>query len=100
MLTETERAKGMGQAEANVFEYRQRADIDVQKALQVGMTEIDLLAIKRDLGFGEKDQIDFETDEQTGIILVFRNGVREAQYAPTTIAPEGAEPYVSFQRID
>jgi len=100
MLTETERAKGMGQAEANVYEYGQKAGIDVQKALQVGLTEIDLLAMKRDLGFGEKDQIDFEKDDQTGIIIVFRNGVREAQYGPTTIAPEGAEPYVSFQRLD
>jgi hypothetical protein len=99
--TEAEaRATGMAQAEANVFEYGQKAGIDVQKALQVGLTEIDLLAMKRDLGFGEKDQIDFQKDDQTGIIIVFRNGVPEAQYGPTTIAPEGAEPYVSFQRID
>jgi hypothetical protein len=100
MLTESERAKGMGQAAANVYEYGQKADIDVQKALQVGLTEIDLATIKSELGFGETDQINFETDETTGIILVFRNGVPEAQYAPTTIAPEGVEPYVSFQRID
>jgi hypothetical protein len=100
LLTETERAKNMAQAEANVSEYRQKADIDIWKALQVGMTEIDLMTLKSELGFGEKDQIDFEKDEQTGIIIVFRNGVPEAQYGPTTIAPEGAEPYVSFQRID
>jgi hypothetical protein len=89
-LTATERAKGMGQAEANIYEYEQKAAIDVDKALQVGLTEIDLLAMKRDLGFGDQDQIDFQKDENTGIILVLRNGALAGQYAPmTTTGPTG-----------
>ena len=78
------RAKGMGQAAANVSEYEAKAAIDVDKALSVGLTELDLLAMKRDLGFGEQDAIDFQTDEQTGIIMVFRNGEPTAQYRPVT----------------
>jgi hypothetical protein len=81
-LTATERAKGMGQAEANIYEYEQKAAIDADKALTVGLTEIDLLAMKRDLGFGDQDQIDFQKDENTGIIVVFRNGEPTAQYKP------------------
>jgi hypothetical protein len=89
-LTATERAKGMGAAEANIYEYEQKAAIDADKALQVGLTEIDLLAMKRDLGFGDQDQIDFQKDENTGIILVLRNGVLAGQYAPmTTTGPTG-----------
>jgi hypothetical protein len=78
------RAKGMGEAAANVSEYEAKAAIDVDKALSVGLTELDLLAMKRDLGFGEQDAIDFQTDEQTGIIMVFRNGEPTAQYRPVT----------------
>jgi len=78
------RAKGMGQAAANVSEYEAKAAIDVDKALRVGLTDIDLLAMKRDLGFGEQDAIDFQTVEQTGIIMVFRNGEPTAQYTPVT----------------
>jgi hypothetical protein len=89
-LTATERAKGMGAAEANIYEYGQKAAIDVDKALQVGITELDLLSMKRDLGFGDQDQIDFQKDENTGIILVLRNGVLAGQYAPmTTTGPTG-----------
>ena len=77
-------AKGMGQAEANIYEYGEKAEIDAKKALTVGLTEIDLLAMKRDLGFGEQDAIDFQKDEQTGIIMVFRNGEPTAQYRPVT----------------
>jgi hypothetical protein len=75
-------AKGMGQAEANIYEYGEKAAIDANKALTVGLTEIDLLAMKRDLGFGDQDQIDFQKDENTGIIVVFRNGEPTAQYKP------------------
>lgn len=78
------RAKGMGEAAANVSEYEAKAAIDVDKALRVGLTDLDLLAMKRDLGFGEQDAIDFQKDEQSGIIMVFRNGEPTAQYRPVT----------------
>jgi hypothetical protein len=78
------KAKGMGQAAANVSEYEAKAAIDVDKALRVGLTDLDLLAMKRDLGFGEQDAIDFQKDEQSGIIMVFRNGEPTAQYRPVT----------------
>lgn len=84
MMRAEAEAKGMGQAEANIYEYGEKAEIDAKKALTVGLTEIDLLAMKRDLGFGEQDAIDFQKDEQTGIIMVFRNGEPTAQYRPVT----------------
>ena len=77
-------ATGMGQAAANVSEYEAKAAIDVDKALRVGLTEIDLAAMKRDLGIGVEDKIDFQKDEQTGIIVVFRNDTLAGQYAPVT----------------
>jgi len=84
MMRAEAEAKGMGQAEANIYEYGGKAAIDVDKALSVGLTEIDLMAMKRDLGFGDQDQIDFQKDENTGMILVFRNGEPTAQYRPVT----------------
>lgn len=92
-------AKGMGQAEANVFEYGQKAAIDAQKALMVGLTEIDLLAMKRDLGVGEQDQIDFQKDDTTGMILVFRNGEPAGQYAPITENDATGNPVTRYQRV-
>jgi hypothetical protein len=98
-LTATERAKGMGAAEANIYEYEQKAAIDADKALQVGLTEIDLLTMKRDLGFGDQDQIDFQKDENTGIILVLRNGELAGQYAPMTTAGPTGEAVTRYELI-
>lgn len=92
-------AKGMGQAEANIYEYGGKAEIDVNKALSVGLTEIDLMAMKRDLGFGDQDQIDFQKDENTGMILVFRNGEPSGQYAPVTEADATGNPITRYQRV-
>lgn len=92
-------AKGMGEAEANVFEYSQKAAIDAQKALTVGLTEIDLLAMKRDLGIGVEDQIDFQKDDTTGMILVFRNGAPAGQYAPVTEPDATGNPVTRYQRV-
>ena len=87
-LTTQERVKAMGKAEANIYEYQQKAAIDAEKALQAGLTEIDLMAMKRELGFGEADKIDFQKDDNTGIVLVFKNGALSAQYMPTTVVDE------------
>lgn len=99
LLTAQERAKGMGKAEANIYEYGQKAAIDAQKALRVGLTEIDLAAMKQELGIGVTDNIDLQKDDTTGIILVFKNGSLAAQYRPTTIAPDGGEPTTSYERV-
>lgn len=99
LLTAQERAKGMGKAEANIYEYEQKAAIDIQKALQVGLTEIDLAAMKQELGIGTEDKIDFQKDDTNGIVLVFKNGSLAAQYRPTTIAPDGGEPTTSYERV-
>lgn len=92
-------AKGMGQAEANIYEYGGKAEIDARKALSVGLTEIDLMAMKRDLGFGDQDQIDFQKDENTGMILVFRNGEPSGQYAPVTEVDATGNPITRYQRV-
>lgn len=92
-------AKGMGTAEANVFEYGQKAAIDAQKALTVGLTELDLAAMKRDLGIGVEDQVDFQKDDNTGMILVFRNGEPAGQYAPVTVTDQAGNPITTYQRV-
>lgn len=98
-LTAQERVKAMGKAEANVYEYQQKAAIDIQKALQVGLTDIDLAVMKKELGIGTEDKIDFQKDDTTGIVLVFKNDALVAQYAPTTTAPDGGEPTTSYERV-
>ena len=99
LLTAQERAKGMGKAEANIYEYGQKAAIDAQKALRVGLTEIDLAAMKQELGIGVTDNIDLQKDDTTGIILVFKNGSLAAQYRPTTVVPDGGGPTTSYERV-
>lgn len=92
-------AKGMGQAAANVSEYEAKAAIDVDKALRVGLTEIDLAAMKRDLGIGVEDKIDFQKDEQTGIIVVFRNDTLAGQYAPVTELDATGNEITRYERV-
>jgi hypothetical protein len=92
-------ATGRGQAEANVEEYAAKAQIDAQKALAAGLTELDLAAMRRDLGLSEQDEIDFQKDENSGIVLVFRNGEFAAQYAPVeSVGPTG-DPIVRYEMM-
>lgn len=78
-----------------------QGDVNAQLALQkevlaresariAGLTELDMMAIKRDLGLTNDDTVEFQKDETSGMILVFRNGDLEAQYGPSeSMGPSG-----------
>jgi len=102
---EATRAAAYGElAFKNQLELEQIAaqgDVNAQLALQkevlaresariAGLTELDLMAIKRDLGLTNDDTVEFQKDETSGMILVFRNGDLEAQYGPSeSMGPSG-----------
>jgi hypothetical protein len=78
-----------------------QGDVNAQLALQkeilaresariAGLTELDMMAIKRDLGLTNDDTVEFQKDETSGMVLVFRNGELEAQYGPSeSMGPSG-----------
>jgi hypothetical protein len=78
-----------------------QGDVNAQLALQkevlaresariAGLTELDMMAIKRDLGLTNDDKIEFIKDEASGMVLVFRNDELEAQYGPSeSMGPSG-----------
>lgn len=92
-------AKSMGEAAGEIYQYQSKAQVDLQKALAEGLTEMDLLAMRRDLGFDVGDAIDFQTDANTGIIVVFRNGQPAGQYAPTSSAGPTGQEITRFERV-
>jgi hypothetical protein len=76
------REETMVQGQVNAELAQQKAALERESARIAGLTELDMMAIKRDLGLTNDDKLQFEKDETSGFILVFRNGEFEAQYGP------------------
>lgn len=78
------------QGQVNVELARQKEAFARESARIAGLTELDLMAIKRDLGLTNDDTVQFQKDEGSGMVLVFRNGELEAQYGPSeSMGPSG-----------
>jgi hypothetical protein len=77
-----QREEIMAQGDVNAQLAQQKAALERESARIAGLTELDMMAIKRDLGLTNDDKLQFEKDETSGFILVFRNGEFEAQYGP------------------
>ena len=86
-----------------------QGDVNAQLALQkeileresariAGLTELDMMAIKRDLGLTNDDKIEFQKDETSGTVMVFRNGELEAQYGPVESVDSLGNTITSFEQ--
>jgi hypothetical protein len=80
--SQLEREQIMAQGDVNAQLALQKEVLERESARIAGLTELDMMAIKRDLGLTNDDKLQFEKDETSGFILVFRNGEFEAQYGP------------------
>ena len=84
------REETLVQGEVNIELARQKEAFARESARIAGLTELDLMAIKRDLGLTNDDTVQFQKDEGSGMVLVFRNGELEAQYGPSeSMGPSG-----------
>ena len=78
------------QGQVNAELAQQKEVLARESARIAGLTELDLMAIKRDLGLTNDDTVQFQKDETSGMVLVFRNGELEAQYGPSeSMGPSG-----------
>lgn len=73
----------VAQGQVNAELAQQKAALERESARIVGLTEVDIEQIKRDRGLTNDDKLQFEKDETSGTVLVFRNGEFEAAYGPT-----------------
>jgi hypothetical protein len=80
--SQLEREQIMAQGDVNAQLALQKEVLERESARIAGLTELDMMAIKRDLGLTNDDKIEFVKDEASGFILVFRNDEREAMYGP------------------
>jgi len=80
--SQLEREEAMVQGDVNAQLALQKEVLARESARIAGLTELDMMAIKRDLGLTNDDKIEFVKDEASGFILVFRNDEREAMYGP------------------
>ena len=84
----------VAQGQVNAELAQQKAYLERESARIVGLTEVDVEQIKRDRGLTNDDKLQFEKDETSGFILVFRNGEPEATYGP---AMDAAGNIVGFE---
>jgi hypothetical protein len=88
--SQLKREEAVVQGQVNAELAQQKEVLARESARIAGLTELDLMAIKRDLGLTNDDTVEFQKDETSGMILVFRNGGLEAQYGPSeSMGPSG-----------
>ena len=86
------------QGEVNAQLAQTKAMLERESARIAGVSELNIAAIKRDLGLTNDDSVEFQKDETSGTILVFRNGELEAQYGPVEDVDSMGNTIMSFEQ--
>lgn len=88
----------VAQGQVNAELAQQKAALERESARIAGVSELNIAAIKRDLGLTNDDSVEFQKDETSGTILVFRNGELEAQYGPVEDVDSMGNTIMSFEQ--